>query len=122
METSKTEEIIMKNLQNETGRCTFELREQIARETEQAVERINGVYTSAIKALQTLELHDATIYDFFQKTQGNIRVVEVDPTPSEYERTVECSVEGRSMLQKNPIQLDPKKKYKIIIMAMEENK
>lgn len=120
MEVNKIEEIIRKNLMDETGRCTIELRELIARKTEQAVERINEVYTSAITALKTLELKDATIYDFFERTQGNIRVIEETTDQSYYERNLGCSIEGRDILSKNPIRLAPRKKYKIIVMAMEE--
>lgn len=75
-EVSKIESIIKGKIDDETQKSIAQLKEQIETETQQAVERINNVYASAINTLRQLELTDATIFDFFQKTNGNIRVYE----------------------------------------------
>lgn len=114
---SEIKEIIKQRLQDETVRCIRD-SELIDRVTEQAVERINGVYTSTIKALETLEFKD-TIFDFFQRTQGNIRVFEEELITYEFDRTLDCSIDGRLLFMNVPIRLAPRKRYKIIVMAME---
>ena len=46
--TSEIENTIKKNIDDELKRSTAELQEIIAQKTQEAVDRINGVYTSAI--------------------------------------------------------------------------
>lgn len=114
-DVSKIEEIIKENIKDETQKSIAQLKEQIDIQTQQAIERINNVYGSAINTLKQLELTDATIFDFFQKTNGNIRVYE---TENDFSGTIDIILPyGRKVDQRNPIYLD-KAKYKIIIMAM----
>lgn len=116
-EVSKIEEIIKNKLEEETKRCTDELSERMASETQEAINRINGVYSSAISTLKKLELTDATTFDFFEKTQGNIRVAECQSDWGDPLRVLAGNVD---VLHPNPIQLNKKTRYKIIVMAIEQ--
>jgi len=115
-EVSKIEEIIKNNLEEEARRSIDELVKRTTAETQQAVDRINGVYGSAIKTLKKLELTDATIFDFFQKTNGNIRVVDVE---NKWSSHLTINIAGNILLFDSPIPLKEKTRYKVIIMAME---
>ena len=75
-DVSKIESIIKENINDETQNNIAQLKKMIEIQTQQAIERINNLYGSAIHTLKQLELTDATIFDFFQKTNGNIRVFE----------------------------------------------
>jgi hypothetical protein len=116
-EVSKIESIIKEKIDDETQKSIVQLKEQIESQTQQAVERINNVYASAINALRQLELTDATIFDFFQKTNGNIRVHEIEnDCPGMVNIDLPC---GKRINERSPIYLDKKVKYKIILMAIE---
>ena len=114
-EVSEIERIIKNNLEQETKKSIDDLVARMTAETQQAVDRINGVYGSAIKTLKQLELTDATIFDFFQKTNGNIRIIERDNTFRSY---VQLNM-GNGVVGIEPIELKEKTRYKIIWMAME---
>lgn len=115
-EVSEIEAIIKRNIEEETRKSIAQLKEQIERETAAAVERINGVYTSAISTLRKLELTDATIFEFFQKTNGNIRVHEVEV---DYPGNLWVELPGGQRInERSPIYLDKRVKYKVILMAM----
>lgn len=117
-EVSKIEEIIKNKLEEETKRSTDQLVERIKSETKDAINRINGVYSSAINTLKKLELTDATIFEFFEKTQGNIRVVEID---NNWRSLLHVNVNGGTdVLSSNTIYLTEKTRYKIIVMAIEQ--
>ncbi|MDP3352665.1 MAG: hypothetical protein Q8S44_02875 [Flavobacteriaceae bacterium] len=117
---SEIESTIKKNIDEELKRSTAELQELIDRETQKAVDRINGVYASAINTLKQLELTDAGIFDFFQKTNGNIRVYEgLNTCGGTLHIDLPC---GTAFRDNNPIRLYEKTKYKIIVMAMEIKK
>lgn len=115
-EVSKIEEIIKNDLKEETRKSIDELVTRMAGETQQAVDRINGVYGSALKTLKQLELTDATVFDFFQKTNGNIRVAEINNI---FISRLHVNTASGMMMFENPIQLKEKTRYKIIMMAME---
>lgn len=115
-EVSKIESIIKEKIDDETQKSIAQIKEQIESQTQQAVERINNVYTSAINTLKQLELTDATIFDFFQKTDGNIRVHEIEV---DYPGRVGIELpDGQRINERNSIYLDKKGKYKIILMAI----
>ncbi len=119
-EVSEIERIIKEKIDDETQKSIAQLKERIETETQQAIERINNVYASAINALRQLELTDATIFDFFQKTNGNIRVHEIEIN---YPGTLGIELpDGNRLNERNPIYLDrmegKKAKYKIIVMAI----
>ncbi len=113
---SEIETIIKTNIEEETRKSIVQLKEQIERETTAAVERINGVYTSAINTLKKLELTDATIFEFFQKTNGNIRVHEIKVDyPGMVYIELPC---GQRINERSPSYLDERVNYKIILMVM----
>lgn len=119
-EVSKIESIIKGKIDDETQKSIAQLKEQIESQTQQAVERINNVYASAINTLKQLELTDATIFEFFQKTNGNIRVHEIEV---DYPGTLGIELpNGQRLNERSPIYLDrmegKKAKYKIILMAI----
>lgn len=115
--TSEIENTIKKSIEEETSRNVMKLTEIICNETKASIDRINGVYASAINTLKQLELTDATIFDFFQKTGGNIRVYDGLNTCS---GSLNVDLPGGNALRDyNPIRLKEKTKYKIIVMAME---
>ena len=116
-EVSKIESIIKEKIDDETQKSIAQLKEQIESQTQQAIERINNVYASAIHTLRQLELTDATIFEFFQKTNGNIRVHEIE---NDYPGRVGIELpNGQRINERSPIYLDKKVKYKIILMAIE---
>lgn len=118
-EVSKIEEIIKSELEEETKRSIGQLTERIADETKQAIDRINGVYGSAINTLKKLELADSTIFEFFEKTKGNIRVIEFI---NDFSGNLDVQTPGGTVnetLYRNPIRLKEKTKYKLIFMAIE---
>ena len=115
-EVSKIESIIKEKIEDETQKSIAQLKERIETETQQAIERINNVYASAINTLRQLELTDATIFEFFQKTNGNIRVHEIEVTCSGM-MLIELPC-GKRLNERNPIYLNENAKYKIIVMAM----
>lgn len=117
-EISKIEETIKENINEETQQSIAQLKEQIERETEAAITRINNVYATMINTLRKLELTDATIFEFFQKTNGNIRVYEFK---NEFVNSVEVHIGGRPVSDyRNSVQLQENSKYKIILMAIKE--
>jgi len=117
-EVSKIESIIKKNLEEETRKSIDEFVARKEAETQQAVDRINGVYGSAINTLKKLELTDATMFDFFQKTNGNIRVGELD---NKFFGYLHVNTDGGTSIKgmQPEINLKERTKYKIIVMAME---
>ena len=113
---SEIENTIKKNIDEELKRSTAELKELMDKNTQEAVDRINGVYTSAINTLKQLELTDAGIFDFFQKTNGNIRVYESE---NRWAGQLEVRIgNGEYVPDRNPIRLNEKSKYKIIVLAI----
>ncbi|MDP2217223.1 MAG: hypothetical protein Q8J68_08060 [Methanolobus sp.] len=122
METNKIEEIIRKNLQTEKERCIGDIVRRNQSELTQAIDHINGVYNSAIntlKKLEILKLPDATVFDFFQQTDGNIRVFEIKGVDSEWQLNILYGGRILEEYSKAPIRLKEKTAYKIIVMAME---
>ena len=115
-EVSKIESIIKEKIDDETQKSIAQLKERIDSQTQQAIERINNVYASAINTLRQLELTDATIFDFFQKTNGNIRVYE---TRNDFPGQLTVYSSGINFDARNPINLNKNTKYKIILMAIE---
>lgn len=117
-QTSEIEKIIKNDIAEETARSIADIEKNIEDRTQAAIDRINGVYTSALKTLEQLELTDATVFDFFQKTQGNIRVFEFE-NKSWGRLDLSTRTWGNINEYNNPINLKEKTKYKIIVMAME---
>ncbi len=114
---SEIENTIKNNIDEELLRSTAKIQELINKETQDAVDRINSVYTSAINTLKPLELTDAGIFDFFQKTGGNIRVYDgVTSRGGSLDIWLPC---GTALRDNNSIRLKEKTKYKIIVMAIE---
>jgi hypothetical protein len=116
---SEIEKIIKNNLEEETRKSIDDLTSSMAIATQQAVDRINGVYGSALKTLKELELTDATIFDFFQKTNGKIRVIEIN---NKWRTDLQLNMSGNTMDLTNAIQLQGKTTYKIILMVIEVKK
>lgn len=119
---SEIEGIIRKKLHDESSRLVEELKQQVEDSTTRAVERINNVYISAVKTLEKLGSQDATLLGVFQRTQGNIRVIDVPANPYN-EQHVYLEIDGRrpeEFMRSSEIRLMPDKKYRIIIMAMED--
>lgn len=101
------------------------IQEECARLGDKAVERINGVYSSILKAIDGLEIKDPTLLDYIEKTKGNIRV---------YENIVGHGPRSDLVIQYwgmtlgyqagkpgiSPITLNENKKYRVIVMAIEE--
>lgn len=100
------------------------IHEESARLEDKAVERINGVYSSILKAIAGLEIKDPTLLDYIEKTKGNIRV---------YENIVGHGPRSDLVIQYwgmtlgyqagkpdiTPITLNENKIYRIIVMAVE---
>ncbi|MDD3813309.1 MAG: hypothetical protein PHZ02_01575 [Desulfocapsaceae bacterium] len=120
METDKVseiEKIIKKEIEDETNRKIEKIQAMIDSETKEAVGRINGVYNSAINTLRMLELADASLFDFFQKTNGNIRVIEFK---NQYDTSLDIRNSGIPILNyQTSIHLKENTIYKLIVLAIE---
>jgi len=101
------------------------IQEEFSRLGDKAVERINGVYSSILKAIAGLEIKDPTLLDYIEKTKGNIRV---------YDNIVGHGPRADLIIQYwglqlgfragepgiTPITLNENKKYRLIVMAIEQ--
>lgn len=81
-----------------------------------------------MNTLKKLDLKDSTFIDIFERTKGNVRVYD-NVVVKNYSREVETRVGGNTLgyritnpgiREVPPIQLKENKRYKIIIMALEE--
>lgn len=100
------------------------IHEESARLEDKAVERINGVYSSILKAIAGLEIKDPTLLDYIEKTKGNIRVYDniIGHGPRaelivQYCGTTLGFKTGKAVI--TPITLDENKIYRLIVMAVE---
>lgn len=101
------------------------IQEESASLGDKAVERINGVYSSILKAIDGLEIKDPTLLDYIEKTKGNIRVYDniIGRGPR---NDLEVRYWGTTLGFKagkpgiTPITLNENKKYRLIVMAIEE--
>ena len=100
------------------------IQEESARLGDKAVERINGVYSSILKAIAGLEIKDPSLLDYIEKTKGNIRVYDniIGHGPRsdlviEYWGTTLGYQAGQSLI--SPITLNENKIYRLIVMAVE---
>jgi len=112
---SKIEEIISKKVKEEYERQLDYLKAV----GERSCNELSICYESTLETLKNLELVDATIFDFFEKTNGNIRVIEHSSIFNDYLR-VRSDSKGDLLSESNQIRLEPKVKYKIILMVIEE--
>lgn len=127
-EISKIEKIIRERILEEKDLVFRDLVESTNNATDKAVERINGVYNSIMNTLKKLDLKDSTFIDIFERTKGNVRVYD-NVVVGNYNREVETRVGGNTLgyritnpgiREVPPIQLQENKRYKIVIMALEE--
>jgi len=68
---SKIENVISDKVKQEYERQLKKLQSQATR----SCEDLKSCYESTLETLQQLKLVDATIFDFFERTNGNIRIV-----------------------------------------------
>jgi len=123
-EVEKVKKIVQRDLEIEASRLTSNIQASIDRNLKEAIDKINNVYTSALTTLRKLEIADATLFDFFEKTQGNIRIYENVAGYDRAKLNLECNgirlgynEYGKEVIP--PIELSERKKYKVIVMAME---
>lgn len=100
------------------------IHEESARVEDKAIERINGVYSSILKAIAELEIKDPTLLDCIEKTKGNIRVYDniIGHGPRsdlviQYWGTTLGYQAGKPGI--TPITLNENKIYRLIVMAVE---
>ena len=85
-----------------------------------SIEQLNATYDNLLETLHQLELTDATLFDFFEKCNGNIRIKTLDKT--NWDEHVDLIISGTNVFgNNNNITLKKDKKYKIIFMAIEED-
>lgn len=86
------------------------------------IDRINGVYTSMLNTLKTLELKDSSLLDLFEKSNGNIRVINYNPIPNYLGGLWDVNFPYNNMdyYKNNPIRLKDNTKYKLIMIAIEQ--
>jgi len=112
---SKIEEIVKARLRDEFDKQV----ENLSKDFEMRLHYFNNAYESILQTLETLELHDATLFDYFEKTNGNIRVGTVEKR--NWDATVDTKINDITLFSNNNIILNKNKTYKIILMAIEEN-
>jgi len=86
--------------------------------SDEAVQRINGVFTSIQNTLKLLDIKDASLLEFYTKAGGRVRMVE--GIIERFEEKLYINLGGRDLTHEDPIILKPGKKYKVILMAIEE--
>ena len=97
-----------------------DIQEESARLAEKAVERINGVYASILNTIGLLDIKDASLLEFYTKAGGRVRSVEIVNSDRDYEKKLYLNYEGRIIPHDDPIIIKPGKKYKVLLMALEE--
>ena len=112
---SKIEEIISDKVEQEYERQLEYLQNQATK----SCADLKSCYESTLETLKNLELIDATIFDFFEKTKGNIRVIDYTTTYPD-NLNVRTEDHGNLILNGNTIRLKENIKYKIIVMAIAE--
>lgn len=123
-ENSKIVKIVAKRIWETVENEKKFIHEEYARLEDGAVERINGVYSSILKAIAGLEIKDPTLLDYIEKTKGNIRVYDniISRGPRaeltvQYWGTTLGFKAGKADI--TPITLDENKIYRLIVMAVE---
>ncbi len=96
------------------------INEDTERITDRAIERINGVYASIINTLRLLDIKDASLLDFYTKAAGRVRTVEIEGRIDEYEKKLNLNLDSRTLTHEDPILIKPGKKYKVLLIAIEE--
>jgi len=116
--SSKIEEIIKHTIEVKKEDALNQIKETCDRE----IDRINGVYTSIMKTLKTLELQDASLLDFFEKSKGNVRVIDYNKELYDSYGSLDIQLPSNSIgyFPRFPIQLKTKTRYKIILIAIEQ--
>lgn len=118
-EISKIEEAIKKRLLNEVEQQKADLKERYESDLLHAIECIDNVYATAIDTLKKLELTDATLFDFYLRANCDVRVY---PGVNGHRDKLHLSLAGMSLGDyEEEIRLEDKK-YKIIVIAIEETK
>lgn len=123
-ETGKIVKIVEERIRETVEDEKKFIHEESARLEDKAVERINGVYSSILKAIAGLEIKDPTLLDYIEKTKGNIRVYDniIGHGPRselivQYWGTTLGFKAGKAGI--TPITLDENKIYRLIVMAVE---
>ena len=114
--SSKIEEIIKHNLEVTKEEALNRIKETC----DMQIDRINGVYTSILKTLQTLELQDASLLDFFEKSEGNVRVFNFNPDHNSFGGQLTLNLPFGTNVNQYPIQLRSQHQYKIILIAIDQ--
>ena len=111
---SKIEQIVKDRLKDEFDKQLSLLQNNYT----MGIEKLNTKYDDLLEALNQLEVSDATLFDFFEKTNGNIRIKTIE---SNWDASIDVTVSGLNPFGNNNIILNKNKSYKIILMAIEED-
>lgn len=117
-ENSEVVKIVEERIRESIEAEKKDIKEESARLTDRAVERINGVYASILATLRQLDIKDASLLEFYTKAGGRVRSVE--GIIEKFEQKLYINMGGRDLTHQDPIILKPGKKYKVILMAIEE--
>lgn len=112
---SKIEQIVKDRLKDEFDKQLISLQNNYT----MGVDELNTKYDDLLETLHQIELIDATLFDFFEKTNGNIRIKTLDKT--NWDEQIDVTISGVHPFGNNNIILNKNKSYKIILMAIEEN-
>lgn len=110
-EISEIEKTIKAKIEEERKRSVSEIIDK----SNDAVIRLNNVYTSCMKRLEQLKLVDSDLFKFFWKTKGNIKVTEYKAINST--RLVHNTQDLYNILP--DMSLVEGAKYRIIVMVTE---
>ena len=112
---SRIEQIVKDRLKDEFDKQLISLQNNYT----MSIEELNVKYDDLLETLKQLELTDATIFDFFEKTNGNIKIKTLDKM--NWDEQLNVIISGTNPFANNNIILKKDKKYKIILMAIEED-
>lgn len=112
---SEIEQIVRDRLTDEFDKQLISLQNNYT----MGIEKLNTKYDDLLETLNQLEVTDATLFDFFEKTNGNIRIKTLGKT--NFDEQVNVTISGLNPFGNNNIILNKNKSYKIILMVIEEN-
>ena len=112
---SRIEQIVKDRLKDEFNKQLISVQSNYSR----SMDELNATYDNLLETLHQLELTDATLFDFFEKCDGNIRIKTLDKT--NWNEQIDITISGLNPFGNNNINLKKDKVYKIILMAIEED-
>ncbi len=119
-DSSKIVKIVQERIKESVESEKKAIREECARLGDNAVARINGVFASIQHTILELDIKETSMLEFYSKAGGRVRTVEIENSHRDYENKLYMECDGKLLNYQDPIIIKPGKKYKLLLMAIEE--